>query len=59
MKDEVAGHGKVKQEATTFCYPKTGELIVSKDRINEVTLQYVINNLNLNGGQGNGRHENR
>ena len=48
MKDEIAGHKKAKQEATAVRDPKTGELIVSRERIKEVTLEYVINNLKGN-----------
>ena len=48
MKDEIAGHKKTKQEATAVCDPKTGELIVSKEKIKEVTLEYVIANLKGN-----------
>ena len=48
MKDEIAGHKKAKQEATAIHDPKTNELVVSKERIKEVTLEYVVNNLKGN-----------
>ena len=48
MKDEIAGQKKAKQEATAVRDPRTGELTVSKERIKEVTLEYVVNNLKGN-----------
>ena len=48
MKDEIAGHKKAKQEATAIHDPKTNELVVSKERIKEVTLAYVVSNLKGN-----------
>ena len=48
MKDQIAGHKKAKQEATAIRDPKTNELVVSKERIKEVTLEYVVNNLKGN-----------
>ena len=45
MKNKITSHKKVKQEASAICDPKSGELIVSKERIKEVTLEYVVNNL--------------
>ena len=48
MKSEIAGHKKAKEEATAIRDPTTNELIVSKERIKEVTLEYVVNNLKGN-----------
>ena len=48
MKDEIIGHKKAKQEATAIRDPTTNELIVSKNRIKEVTLAYLVNNLKGN-----------
>ena len=48
MKDEIVGHKKAKQEATAIRDPITNKLIVSKERIKEVTLQYVVDNLKGN-----------
>ena len=48
MKNEIVGHKKVKQEATAVRDPKTNELIVSKEKIKEVTLDYMVNNLQGN-----------
>ena len=48
MKDEIAGHKKAKEEATAIRDPVTDELIVSKDMIKKVTLEYVVKNLEGN-----------
>ena len=38
MKNKITGHKKAKQEASAIRDPKSGELIVSKERIKEVIL---------------------
>ena len=48
MKDEIAVHKKAKEEATAIRDPISNELIVSRDMIKKVTLEYVVNNLKGN-----------
>ena len=48
MKKEIAGSKKSKQEASAIRHPDTGELIVNKNKIKKVTLQYCVNNLRKN-----------
>ena len=40
MRKEIAGSKKSKQEASAIRHPDTGELIVNKNKIKKVTLQY-------------------
>ena len=48
MKAEIVGHKKAQEEASAIRDPTSNELIVAKERINEVTLEYVVNNLKGN-----------
>ena len=48
MKNEIAGPKKMPQEATAISNPATGELIVNKDKIKEITLNYCVENLKNN-----------
>ena len=48
MKKQIAGPKKSKQEASAVRHPQTGEIIVNKNEIKKVTLEYCVNNLKKN-----------
>ena len=48
MKKKIAGSKKSKQEAIAIRHPETGEIIVNKNVIKKVTLQYCVKNLKKN-----------
>ena len=48
MKKELVGSKKSKQEAIALRHPETGEIIVNKNEIKKVALQYCVTNLKKN-----------
>ena len=48
MKKDIVGPKKTPQEAAAIRDPKTGEMIVDKEKIKEITLKYCVDNLTNN-----------
>ena len=48
IRKEIAGPKKSPQEASSIRDPKTGEILVNKNKIKEATLEYCIENLKQN-----------